>query len=140
MSSDRGQSHSKLAVLITRLAGACRRWVNFSSTKRVWLLAGLLSTRLFDATVTYYGLQVGMTELNPVAVSVMNRFGAAFGLLLLSIFVLLLIGIMGEFVVPKFFQSEPTRQRMLTFVYGVPTMLWLGVCIYNLVLIGVFVN
>jgi hypothetical protein len=29
---------------------------------------------------------------------------------------------------------------MLTFVYGVPTMLWLGVCIYNLVLIGVFVN
>ena len=97
-------------------------------------------TRLFDAIVTYYGVQIGMAELNPVAVSVMDRFGAAFGLLLLSILVLLLIGIMGELVVPKFFQAEPTRQRMLTFVYGVPTMLWLSVCIYNLVLIGVFVN
>jgi hypothetical protein len=107
-----------------------------ANVDRFVLIGGLLATRLGDVLVTYYGLQVGLVEANPIARAAMDAVGVLPALVGVSASVLVLIVATGEWAVWRVPVPAPRRSRVRALLYGGPTLVWIGVCVHNLSLVA----
>jgi len=64
------------------------------------LLIGLVFVRAIDASLTYYGLSIGLREANPIVVLIVETLGIIPGLFFLSSVSLVLLFFLGEYLLP----------------------------------------
>jgi hypothetical protein len=93
-------------------------------------------TRLGDVLLTYYGLQVGLVEANPLARAAMDTIGVLPALVGLSATVVALIVAIGEWTLWRVSIPAGWSTRLRTVWYGGPTLVWIGVCVHNLSLVA----
>ena len=101
------------------------------------LLIGLILVRAIDASLTYYGLSVGLREANPIVVLIIETLGVIPGLFFLSSVSLVLLLFLGEYLLPGVAQSRHNINLWRNVVYLSVLIVWSAVSLHNMVLIWI---
>jgi uncharacterized membrane protein len=101
------------------------------------LLIGLIFVRGIDASLTYYGLRIGLREANPIVVLVVETLGIIPGLLFLSSVSLLLLFFLGEYLLPWVAQSRHNIDLWSNVAYLSVLVVWSAVSLHNMILIWI---
>lgn len=116
---------------------ATRGSIEAVAENRYPILIGLVLVRVVDASLTYYGLRIGLREANPVVVLVTETLGIVPGLCVLSLVSLVLLFSLGEYLLPGVTQSEDSIERWSNVAYLSVLILWSAVSLHNMALIWV---
>jgi hypothetical protein len=98
---------------------------------------GLVFVRAIDASLTYYGLSIGLREANPIVVLVIETLGVIPGLFFLSSVSLVLLFFVGEYLLPGVTQSRHNTELCSSVAYVSVLMIWSAVSLHNIVLIWI---
>jgi hypothetical protein len=98
---------------------------------------GLVFVRAIDASLTYYGLSIGLREANPIVVLVIETLGVIPGLFFLSSVSLVLLFFVGEYLLPGVTQSRDNTELCSSVAYVSVLMIWSAVSLHNIVLIWI---
>ena len=101
------------------------------------LLFGLVLVRAIDASLTYYGLSIGLREANPIVVLVIETLRIIPGLLFLSLVSLVLLFFLGEYLLPGVTQSGHNIKIWSNVAYLSVLVVWSAVSLHNIVLIWI---
>ncbi|WP_152024130.1 DUF5658 family protein [Natronomonas moolapensis] len=99
------------------------------------LVIGLVVVRAVDASLTYYGLSIGLREANPIVVAVIETIGIIPGLLCLSSVSVLLVLFVGEYLLPGVTQPRYSTKLCCSVGYISLLMLWSAVSLHNVVVL-----
>ncbi|WP_394343985.1 DUF5658 family protein [Halalkalirubrum salinum] len=80
--------------------------INVLAENKYPLLIGLVLVQAIDASLTYYGLSIGLREVNPTVVLVIETLGIIPGLFFVSPVSLVLLFSLGEYLLPGVAQSR----------------------------------
>ncbi|WP_411911635.1 DUF5658 family protein [Natronomonas gomsonensis] len=101
------------------------------------LVIGLVFIRAIDASLTYYGLSIGLREANPIVVVIIETFGIIPGLFFLSSVSLVLLFFLGEYLLPGVAQSRHTIDLWSNVAYLSVLIVWSAVSLHNVILIWI---
>src|SRR6056297_3393292 len=101
------------------------------------LLIGLVFVRAIDASLTYYGLSIGLREANPIVVRVIETLGVIPGLFFISSVSLVLLFFLGEYLLPGVIQSRHNIDLWSNVAYLSVLVIWSAVSLHNVVLIWI---
>ncbi|WP_394338593.1 DUF5658 family protein [Halorubrum sp. 48-1-W] len=101
------------------------------------LLIGLVFVRAIDASLTYYGLSIGLREANPIVVLIVETLGIIPGLFFLSSVSLVLLFFLGEYLLPWVAQSRHNIDLWSNVAYLSALVVWSAVSLHNMVLIWI---
>ncbi|WP_369333759.1 MULTISPECIES: DUF5658 family protein [Haloferacaceae] len=101
------------------------------------LLIGLVFVRAIDASLTYYGLSIGLREANPIVVLIVETLGIIPGLFFLSSVSLVLLFFLGEYLLPWVGQSRHNIDLWSNVAYLSALVVWSAVSLHNMVLIWI---
>ena len=99
------------------------------------LLIGLVFVRAIDASLTYYGLSIGLREANPIVVRVIEALGVIPGLFFLSLVSLVLLFFLGEYLLPGVAESKNNIGLWSNVAYLSVLVVWSAVSLHNVILI-----
>ena len=101
------------------------------------LLVSLVLVRAIDASLTYYGLSIGLREANPIVVRVIETLGVIPGLFFVSSVSLVLLFFLGEYLLPGVIQSRHNIDLWSNVAYLSVLVVWSAVSLHNVVLIWI---
>ncbi|WP_435185645.1 DUF5658 family protein [Halobellus sp. EA9] len=101
------------------------------------LLIGLVFVRAIDASLTYYGLSIGLRDANPIVVLIVETLGIIPGLFFLSSVSLVLLLFLGEYLLPWVAQSGHNIDLWSNVAYLSALVVWSAVSLHNMVLIWI---
>ncbi|WP_435100356.1 DUF5658 family protein [Halorubrum sp. N11] len=97
------------------------------------LLIGLVLVRAIDASLTYYGLSIGLREANPIVVLSIETLGVIPGLFFLSSVSLVLLFFLGEYLLPEVAQSRQNIETWSNVAYLSVLVVWSAVSLNNVI-------
>ena len=103
------------------------------------LLIGLVFLRAIDASLTYYGLSIGLQEANPIVVLIVETLGIIPALFFLSSVSLVLLFFLGEYLLPGVAQSRYNIDLWSNVAYLSVLIVWSAVSLHNMLLILIWI-
>ena len=103
------------------------------------LLIGLVFVRAIDASLTYYGLSIGLREANPIVVLIIDTLGIIPALFFLSSVSLVVLFFLGEYLLPGVAQSRYNIDLWSNVAYLSVLIVWSAVSLHNMLLILIWI-
>ena len=103
------------------------------------LLIGLVFLRAIDASLTYYGLSIGLREANPIVVLIIDTLGIIPALFFLSSVSLVVLFFLGEYLLPGVAQSRYNIDLWSNVAYLSVLIVWSAVSLHNMLLILIWI-
>jgi hypothetical protein len=101
------------------------------------LLIGLVFVRAIDASLTYYGLSIGLREANPIVVFMIEALRIIPGLFFLLLMSLVLLFFLGEYLLLGVAQSRYNIDLWGNVAYPSGLVVWSAVSLHNMVLLWI---